>query len=118
MDKALVSVVIPVYNCEQYIAECIDSVLGQTYENFEIIIIDDGSSDDSVKIVSEYDNDRIKLFRQNNSGSAVARNCGVEQASGIWIAFLDADDTWLPDKLQKQLERPFIFTHKRLNILG
>jgi len=105
MNEVLVSVVIPAFNCEQYITECIDSVLIQTYHNLEIIIIDDGSTDDTVRIISEYNNDQIKLFHQNNSGSAAARNYGVKQASGIWIAFIDADDIWLPDKLQSQLEQ-------------
>lgn len=104
MNEALVSVVIPAFNSEKYIAECIDSVLLQTYQNFEIIIIDDGSTDNTVDIVSGYKNDLIKLFHQKNSGSAAARNHGVKQAAGIWIAFIDADDIWLPDKLQKQLE--------------
>lgn len=104
MNEMIVSVIIPAFNSEQYIAECIDSVLVQTFQDFEIIIIDDGSTDDTVSIISEYKNDRIKLFHQDNSGSAAARNYGVKQSSGIWIAFIDADDIWLPDKLQKQLE--------------
>ena len=104
MNEMLVSVVIPAFNCEKYIAECIDSVLNQSYQDFEIIIIDDGSTDGTVKTVSGYEDDRIKLFHQEgNSGSGAARNYGVEKASGQWIAFVDADDTWLPDKLQKQL---------------
>lgn len=104
MNEVLVSVVIPAFNSEQYIGECVDSVLAQSYRNFEIIIIDDGSTDDTVNIVSDYQDDRIRLFHQNNSGSAAARNYGVKQASGMWIAFIDADDIWLPGKLQKQLE--------------
>jgi glycosyltransferase involved in cell wall biosynthesis len=104
MNQALVSVVMPAFNCERYIAECIDSVLEQTYQDFEIIIVDDGSTDDTVKIISQYKNDRIRLFNQSNSGSGSARNYGVKQASGEWVAFIDADDIWLPDKLHKQLE--------------
>ena len=104
MNEVLVSVVIPVYNSEQYITECIDSALTQTYQNIEIIIVDDGSTDNTVNIISEYNNELIKLFHQKNTGSGAARNHGIEQASGTWIAFLDADDIWLPDKLQKQLE--------------
>ena len=104
MNEVLVSVVIPVYNSEQYITECIDSALTQTYQNIEIIIVDDGSTDNTVNIISEYNNELIKLFHQKNAGSGAARNHGIEQASGTWIAFLDADDIWLPDKLQKQLE--------------
>ena len=104
MNEVLVSVVIPVYNSEQYITECIDSALTQTYQNIEIIIVDDGSTDNTVNIISEYNNELIKLFHQKNTGSGAARNHGIEQASGTWIAFLDADDIWLPDKLQKQLK--------------
>jgi len=104
MNEALVSVVIPAFNSEQYITECIDSVLIQTYKNIEIIIVNDGSTDNTVNIVNGYNKEKIKLFHQENSGSAAARNHGVEQASGTWIAFIDADDIWLPDKLQKQLE--------------
>ncbi len=104
MNEALVSVIIPAFNSEKYITECIDSVLTQTYQNIEIIIVNDGSTDNTVDIVSEYKNDQIKLFHQKNSGAAAARNHGIKQASGVWIAFIDADDIWLPDKLQKQLK--------------
>ncbi|HED36471.1 MAG TPA: glycosyltransferase [Gammaproteobacteria bacterium] len=103
MNEALVSVVIPAFNSEKYITECIDSVLNQSYKNTEILIIDDGSTDGTVNIVSGYINDKIKLFHQKNSGSGAARNHGVKQASGEWIAFIDADDIWLPNKLEKQL---------------
>jgi len=120
MNEVLVSVVIPAFNSEQYIAECINSVLTQTYQNFEIIIIDDGSSDNTVNIVSAYKNDKIRLFHQKNSGSGAARNHGVKQASGTWIAFIDADDIWLPDKLQKQLElcSNQVWSHTDLFFLG
>ena len=121
MNEMLVSVVIPAFNCEKYIAECIDSVLNQSYQDFEIIIIDDGSTDGTVKTVSGYEDDRIKLFHQEgNSGSGAARNYGVEKASGQWIAFVDADDTWLPDKLQKQLAECSgqVWSHTDLFFLG
>ena len=104
MNEALVSVVIPAYNSEQYINECIDSVLNQTYQNYEIIVIDDGSTDNTVNLVKQYNNEKIKLYHQMNSGSGAARNLGVKQAHGKWIAFIDADDIWLPDKLHKHLE--------------
>jgi len=103
MNEVLVSVVIPAFNSERYIAECIDSVLNQTYQNIEIIIIDDGSTDNTVNIISKYKSDKIKLFNQKNSGPGAARNYGVKQASGMWVAFIDADDIWLPDKILKQL---------------
>ena len=104
MKQALVSVVIPAYNSEQYIATCIDSVLGQTYQNLEVIVVDDGSTDKTVQIIAEYNSDRIKIYSQINSGAASARNHGVQKASGEWIAFIDSDDIWSTDKLQKQLE--------------
>jgi len=104
MNEVLVSVVIPAFNSEKYISECIDSVLNQTYQNLEIIIIDDGSTDNTVNIVSGYNNDKIRLLHQKNSGSGAARNHGIQQASGKWIAFIDADDIWLPEKLEKQLK--------------
>jgi len=103
MNEALVSIIIPVYNSEQYITECIDSVLNQSYQNFEIIVVDDGSTDDTSSIITQYNNDKITLYHQQNSGSGAARNHGVKKASGAWIAFIDADDIWLPDKLHKQL---------------
>lgn len=104
MNNELVSVVIPAFNAEQHIKECIDSVLNQTYKNLEIIIIDDGSTDNTIDVITAYKDEKIKLFKQKNSGSAVARNYAIKQASGIWIAFIDSDDIWLPEKLQKQLE--------------
>lgn len=104
-----VSIVIPVYNGERYIAAAIDSVLTQTYQNFEIIVVDDGSSDSTPEILQQY-GDRIRAVYQTNQGVALARNHGIKLAQGEWIAFLDADDTFLPDKLAAQLafaaERP------------
>lgn len=97
-----VSVVIPVYNCDRYIAEAIDSVLAQTYSNFEIIVVDDGSIDDTAQVLQQYGN-QIQVIQQANRGVAVARNTGITQAQGKWIAFLDADDYFFPDKLAAQL---------------
>lgn len=118
--ETLVSVVIPAFNSEKHIAECIDSVLKQSYQNLEIIFIDDGSTDKTVDIVTGYQNKCIKIFQQKNSGSAVARNFGVKQASGSWIAFIDADDIWLPDKLEKQLKHcsNHVWSHTDLYFLG
>ena len=104
MNQDLVSVVIPAFNSEQYITTCLDSVLGQTYQNLEVILVDDGSTGKTVQLVSEYDSGRIQIHSQENSGVASARNHGVQKASGEWIAFIDSDDIWLPDKLQKQLD--------------
>lgn len=106
-DKPLVSVIIPVYNAEKYIEETIVSVLNQTYQNFEIIIVDDGSTDHSASVVfplSERDN-RIRYIYQKNAGVSVARNTGYIQAEGKFIAFLDADDIWLSCNLEKKLDK-------------
>jgi len=95
----LVSIVIPLYNKDFSITETLLSVLNQTYTNFEIIIIDDGSTDNSYKIVSEFSDFRIKIFQQPNKGAAAARNLGISKASGELIAFLDADDYWFTNHL-------------------
>ena len=93
------SVVIPLYNKESYIKRSLESVLNQTYEDFEVIIVDDGSIDSGAKIVSEFNDVRIRLIHQENSGVSVARNRGVKEARAEYIAFLDADDEWEPDFL-------------------
>ncbi len=103
MQPGLVSIVIPTYNDERFISEALSSLFAQTYHQWEAIIIDDGSSDSSVKIAQSF-GDRVKVFSQNNAGSAVARNHGMRMASGQYLAFLDADDYWLPDKLRLQVE--------------
>lgn len=94
------SVIIPIYNAEHVIGRCIKSVLGQTYQNFEIIAVDDGSQDGSVEAVSTIHDSRIRLISQNNCGVAVARNTGIQNAKYQWICFLDADDEWLPMHLE------------------
>lgn len=96
----------PCYNSEQTISQSIDSVLEQTYPQWELIIIDDNSTDSSYSLVSEKSkqDDRIKLLRNNtNLGAAFSRNRAIEKANGRYIAFLDSDDIWLPDKLKKQI---------------
>ena len=98
------TVVIPLYNKEKYIKRTIDSVIRQTFDNFEIVIIDDGSSDRSYEIVESIKDHRIRLIRQENSGPSKARNRGIREAKGKLIAFLDADDEWLPEKLEKHYE--------------
>lgn len=100
------SIIMPNYNCEKFIAETINSVLAQTYDDWELIIVDDCSTDDSVKIIKEFceKDERIKLFvQEKNQGGAAARNLALREATGKWIAFLDSDDLWLPEKLEKQL---------------
>jgi glycosyltransferase involved in cell wall biosynthesis len=100
----LVSIIIPVYNAEKYLAECITSAIGQTWQNTEIIIIDDGSTDDSLKIAQNYsDNRNIKIITQINKGASSARNAGLKEAKGDYIQFLDADDLLSPDKIYQQV---------------
>lgn len=103
-NKALVSVIIPMYNAQKYIEETVNSVLCQTYKNFEILIVDNSSTDDSRKIVNTYNDERIKIVELdfNSGGPARPRNIGIENANGEYIAFLDADDIWLPEKIEKQ----------------
>lgn len=98
----MVSVVIPTYNCGRFIAEAIESALGQTVAPYEVIVVDDGSTDDSAQILTSY-GDRIIHVRQQNQGVGAARNKGAEVATGEFLAFLDADDYWAPTKLEKQL---------------
>ena len=90
----LVSIIIPVYNCEKYIGKCIESILIQSYRNIEIVIIDDGSVDKTRKIIERYGSydERIKYFTQKNSGPSVARNRGIEKSSGQYLTFIDSDD--------------------------
>ncbi len=97
-----VSVIIPTYNCKEYITDAIESVLSQTFRDYDIIVVDDGSTDGTKDIVTRYGN-KIKYARQENKGVSAARNTGIGMASGGLIAFLDADDMWLPDKLEKQV---------------
>lgn len=99
-----ISVVIPLYNKEDYIAQTIQSVLAQTYENFELIVVDDGSTDNSKSIVSSITDSRIRLLTQKNSGSSIARNNGIRNSTGEIVAFLDADDQWMPTFLEKIIE--------------
>lgn len=98
------SVVIPLYNKEKYIKRTLESILSQTFSNFEIVIVDDGSKDKSCEIVESINDSRISLIRQENGGPSKARNRGIKEAKGEFIAFLDADDEWLPKKLEKQHE--------------
>lgn len=123
----LVSVIMPSYNTAKFIAETIDSVLAQTYSNWELIIVDDCSTDNTDEVVSRYLSDgRIKYLKnEKNSGAAVSRNRALKEANGKWIAFLDSDDLWEPEKLQKQirfmLDNGYHFTYtnyKTLNSSG
>lgn len=98
-----VSVIIPAYNAEEYIGRALDSVLTQSAPADEIIVVDDGSTDKTAEIVKAF-GQRVRYIYQDNAGVSVARNRGIEEASGNWIAFLDADDEWLPNKLKQQVD--------------
>lgn len=102
-----ISVIIPTYNASEYIKDAINSVLFQKYSgNVEIIVVDDGSTDDTKKVLAEYIKDKkIIYIKQKNQGQASARNAGVKKSTGDFIAFLDSDDTWNHDKLNKQMEK-------------
>ncbi|CAB5583674.1 glycosyltransferase family 2 protein [Providencia hangzhouensis] len=104
VTQELVSIIMPCYNAEQYIKDSINSVLNQTYPHFELIIIDDLSTDNSINIINSFSDNRIKLIQlTQNGGAGVARNTGIEAAQGRFIAFLDSDDLWRPNKLEVQL---------------
>lgn len=105
--EELVSIITPVYNCAKLLPKTIESVINQTYKNWEMILVDDCTPDNSAEIIKEYmkDESRIKYFKlDNNSGAAVARNKALELSKGRFIAYLDADDLWRPEKLQKQVD--------------
>lgn len=103
-EQSLISVVMPTYNHAKFIGKAIDSVLNQTYKNFELFIIDNYSEDETAKIVTSYEDDRIIYLKFRNNGIiAAARNHGIKHSHGEYIAFLDSDDFWLPEKLEKQI---------------
>lgn len=103
-SSGLVSIITPTYNCAAFIAETIECVLNQTYSDWELLIIDDCSTDNTKQIVDSFNDSRIKYHcLASNSGAAVARNTALRIARGKWIAFLDSDDLWLPEKLEHQL---------------
>lgn len=119
MPEAIVSILVPVYNGDQYISEAIESALAQTYQNFELLIVNDGSTDNSKSIIMNYLGDsRIRYFEQQNAGVAATRNLAIKHAKGKYIGFLDQDDCWLPDKLSTQVQflethQEFAFIHSR-----
>lgn len=117
----LISIIIPVYNVENYIVDTCESVFAQTYRNWELLLVEDGSRDSSAEVIEnlirERNDDRIRLIRQpENLGAAEARNRGLAEAGGRYIAYLDADDIWMPEKLEQELafanakEAAFVFT--------
>lgn len=99
-----VSVIVPNFNYESYLGACISSVLAQSYTDFELLVVDDGSTDGSVKIAQGFTDPRVQVIRQDNAGVSAARNRGVKSARGLWLAFLDADDMWTPDSLKTRVE--------------
>ena len=101
-DQPMVSAVIPLYNCAQYVSHAVESVLSQGVANLEVIVVDDGSTDGSVQALAAF-RDRIEVIEQENQGAAAARNRGVQAARGKYLAFLDADDLWHPGRLAAQL---------------
>jgi len=103
MGSAKVSAIIPVYNCERYVGDAVESILAQTFPAHEIIVVDDGSSDATRQALDRF-GASIIYVRQKNAGEPAARNTGMRRATGEFIAFLDADDLWLPDKLQAQMD--------------
>ena len=109
MNRIQISIIVPVYNVEQYLSKCIESIIVQTYKNWELLLIDDGSSDKSGSICDEYakrDN-RIRVFHKSNAGVSSARNLGLEKAEGKWVTFVDADD-WISNSLIESLYRPIL----------
>lgn len=100
----VVSVVIPMYNVEKYIEQSINSVLKQTYHHFELILVDDGSTDNTLNLINNFDDPRIRVIRQANRGLSGARNTGIDAARGGYVALLDADDYWAPTKLTKHIK--------------
>ncbi|MCX2680677.1 glycosyltransferase family 2 protein [Galbibacter sp. EGI 63066] len=116
-NNPLVSIVVPNYNGKKYLKQCIDSVINQSYNNWELIICDDNSTDDSKEIIHSYQDKRIvpPIMLKQNQGAAVTRNMAIERAKGSFIAFLDNDDYWSPTKLEEQLkfmiENKYLFTY-------
>lgn len=102
MNSELISVIVPIYNVEKYINKCVDSIINQTYKNIEIILVDDGSTDNCYNICDEYKkkDNRIKVIHQENSGLSEARNAGIKMAKGEYLAFVDGDDYILEDMLE------------------
>ena len=102
MKPPLISCIVPVYNCERYVREAVESIFAQTYRPLELIVADDGSTDHTPEVIGNY-RERLIYLRQNNQGYAAAKNLGLSGAHGDFIAFLDADDLWHPEKLATQI---------------
>ena len=103
MQPSLIGCIVPVFNGESYLAEALNSIVKQTYRPLEIIVVDDGSTDTTAVVAARY-GDQISYIRQNRAGAPASRNLGLTMAQGEFVAFLDADDLWHPDKLTRQIE--------------
>jgi glycosyltransferase involved in cell wall biosynthesis len=121
----LVSIIMPSYNTAKYISDSIESIRAQTYTNWELIVVDDCSTDNSIEVIRAFNDSRIILLQnQKNSGAAISRNYALREAKGKWIAFLDSDDIWVPEKLEKQIKfmednnYSFTFTDYRICLNG
>ncbi len=114
----MISIIIPAYNAEKYITETINSVINQTYTDWELIIINDGSIDNTAEIVKQFcaNDNRIKYYYQNNSGVSAARNNGLKRANGEYIVFLDSDDVWLKEFLEKTVS--FLDKNKNIGVVN
>lgn len=125
MDENLVSIIMPAYNAEKYILNSISSIIQQTYQNWELIIVDDCSTDKTAIVIMNVGDQRIRLLKnEKNRGAAISRNKALKAAKGKWIAFLDSDDIWHPEKLERQLNfmikngYAFTFTDYRIQLNG
>lgn len=123
MKEGLVSIIMPTYNCGRFIGESIRSVLTQTYTNWELLIVDDCSTDNTAEVVAAFTDPRIHYQRnEHNSGAAVTRNTALRMVKGRYIAFLDSDDLWLPEKLEKQIafmqQNGYAFTYANYQIMN
>jgi len=112
-----ISVIIPIYNAERYLSETIESVMAQTYSDWEIVAVDDGSTDKTPEILKDHEkklSKKLCVITQKNSGVSIARNTAIAAARGEYIAFLDHDDLWLPEKLEKQVK--LLDSNKKLGL--
>src|SRR6056297_1668487 len=100
-----VSVIVPTYNRADALPRTVESVLGQTLDDLELIVVDDASTDDTPAVIDDYDDDRVQFVQhERNQGASAARNTGIDRAEGDYVAFLDSDDVWRPTKLEKQVQ--------------
>ena len=114
-----VSVIMPAYNAEKFLEASINSALSQSIDSIEVIVVDDGSSDNTLQLAKSF-GDKVRVFSRKNGGAAAARNYGVQQAKGDWVAFLDADDIWLPQNLEQQLTncKGMVWSHSDSVFIG